>query len=62
MASNTNRQFYYEILEDGRTVNVARYPAFLKGMLEYMASRLSVPGCRLYLLHDNFFIECVFVT
>ena len=30
MASNTNGQFYYEILEDEETVNGDRYLAFLK--------------------------------
>ena len=53
MASNTNGQFYYEILENGETVNGDRYLVFMKAMFEYMTSMLSVQHCRLCLMHDN---------
>lgn len=53
MAANFSGDFFFEVLNDGGTVNGDRYVQFLEKATEFFSEKLRVRNSQLFLMHDN---------
>lgn len=53
MASNFEGKFYYEIMEDGGSVNADRYKIFLENALSFYAQQYAIERRLFLIMHDN---------
>ena len=53
MAANFSGDSFFEVLNDGGTVNGDRYVQFLKKATEFFSEKLRVRNSQLFIMHDN---------